>query len=154
MPNSFRYSLPVAAPATRVWALVRDVRRVAGLFSYVTIDEFTTLAPDCWQFRRQLAIPTLTTLSWYERSEVTREGELSFRAVDGDLDTFDGAWTVAHDGDGASLTLVLTYAIPDGVGPKVPAALAKYAMEEIFKTICQRVKEEAEHDTPELSSGS
>lgn len=138
MPFSFSFTLPVAAPAAQVWALVRDVRRVADLFSYVAIDEFTTLAPDCWQFRRTLAIPTLATLSWHERSEVEREGELRFNALDGDLETFDGSWTVTPDGAGACLTLTLDYAIPAGVGPKVPAALAKYAMDEIFKTIDRR----------------
>lgn len=141
---TFNHTIPVQADAARLWALVHDVRRVAELFTFTKLEEFTELEPDCWAYWRELTIPSIAALRWREQARVTGEHELSFHVIEGELEQFDGCWRVTPDSAASKLTLELTYAIPDGVGPSVPDALAHYVINEIFKTICQRLKQVAE----------
>ena len=143
MPD-FTYTAPVTASPAALWALVRDVRRVASLFSFITLDAWEAEGAECWRYRRLLRIPSLSELCWHERSEVTGAMELRFQAIGGDLSVFQGRWLVEPAEDTAVLRLELTYEIPAGMGPKVAAGLARYVMEELFKTIGQRVKQAAE----------
>ena len=145
--SHFTFSVPVNALPATLWTLVRDVRKVAGLFSFTYLEDFQTPAADCWQYWRRLNIPSLSDLRWLERTEVTGEYALSFRALAGDLTTFDGQWSVIPTGNTSTLNLRLEYEIPEDVGPPVPEALAEYVMNELFKTICRRVKEAAEEET-------
>ena len=130
----------------QLWALVRDVARVAGLFPYTNVEELTSPEPDCWLFWRQLTIPNVADLRWRERARVTGDGELHFEAVEGDLRMFAGDWRVTPNDTAAVLTLALEYEIPEEMRPKMPAMMIDFVMGEIFKTICQRVKEAAEED--------
>jgi len=139
-------SLPVDASSTALWALISDVPRFAGLFSYIIVEEMQSPAPGNWSFLRRLNIPNLASLSWREENRVTGERELSFQAVEGDLQCFTGRWLVTGNGDGAQLELALEYEVPEAVGERIPAGLAQYVMSELFKSICNRVKEAAEEE--------
>lgn len=141
---SFSHTLPVDVPVATLWTLVHDVQRVAALFPYTTVEQVETPEPECWRFWRQLAIPNVAELRWHEEARVTAEGELRFTAIAGDLQTFAGRWCVAPSGSAAVLSLSLEYEIPAAVAPKMPPLLVGYVMGEIFKTICQRIKEAAE----------
>jgi len=141
---SFNLSLPVEASTAELWALISDVPRFAGLFPYIAVEDMRAAAPGSWSFLRRLAIPTLAPLCWREENRVTGERELSFQAVEGDLRCFTGRWLVTGNGAGAVLELALEYEVPDAVGAQVPEGLARYVMNELFKSVCNRVKEAAE----------
>ncbi|HEY3377452.1 MAG TPA: SRPBCC family protein [Armatimonadota bacterium] len=143
---SFSHTVPVQASPARVWALVRDVQRVAGLFSYLQVDDVCSPQADCWVFDRQLSLPNVANLRWREHAQIVREGELQFHALGGDLTTFDGHWLVTPTGETATLTLALEYVIPEAHAPRMPAALVGYVMGQIFTSICDRVREAAEED--------
>lgn len=143
---SFSHTLPVSVSVATLWTLVRDVQRIAAIFPYTTVEQMETPEPDCWRFWRQLAIPNLAELRWHEEARVTADGELRFAAIAGDLHTFSGRWCVSPAGSTAVLSLSLEYEIPAAVAPKMPPLLVGYVMGEIFKTICQRIKEAAEED--------
>lgn len=144
--SSFTYSIPVQAEFAQLWTLVCDVRRVAQLFPFTAVDEFDTTAPDHWVFRRRVTIPSMAELCWREQSWAEAEGDLRFTAVEGDLQTFTGQWLVTPAAKGTKLTLTVDYIIPEEVRPRVPNSLVDYVMSELFKTICQRVKDAAEED--------
>ena len=60
----------------------------------------------------------MADLSWRERSWTESEGELLFQAVEGDLRTFAGRWSVlADDSAGVRLTLNLEDRYPGGRAP-------------------------------------
>jgi hypothetical protein len=141
---AFSLTLPVQASRETLWAHIRDVRWVAGLFPYVNVEAFTETAPGRWRFQRHLSIPTLAEMRWEEEATVAGDGVLAFRAVGGDLQTFDGRWRVTGDDTSAQLSLEIEYVIPDGIGPAVPTFVAAAVMHEVFKTICQRVQEAVE----------
>jgi hypothetical protein len=141
---SFSCVLPVRADVATLWSRIRDVRWVAGLFPYVDVEAFREIGPAIWRYRRQLRIPTLAAMTWEEEASVTDDGTLVFRAVSGDLETFDGRWEAAADGATSRLSLTIEYVIPDGLGPVVPAAVANMVMNEVFNTICRRVKDAVE----------
>ena len=141
---SFTLTVPVEVSANELWSLVSDIPRTAYLFTYLTVEDLTSPAPGHWQYWRQLTIPNVATLRWQELSTVISEGEMQFHAVEGDLETFRGSWQVTPDGISSWLSLTIEYIIPQGVGPNLPGPMATYVMGEIFKTICQRVKEAAE----------
>ena len=143
---SFSHTIPVSTPYAELWSLVCDVSRIAGLASYTRVEDLSTPEPNCWLFWRQLAIPNIAELRWRERARVIREGEMHFQAVEGDLGTFAGYWRVAPAGVNSSLTLEVEYVIPEGMNQKMPAFVVNYVMDEIFKSICQHVKEAAEGD--------
>jgi ribosome-associated toxin RatA of RatAB toxin-antitoxin module len=144
---SFSHTVPVRASVATVWLLVRDVRRVAGLFPYVDVEGFDMPTPDHWLFWRRLRIPTLAEMRWQEEAWVAEDHVLAFRAVQGDMRTFYGTWTVAPDDAGASLTLDVTYEIPEGIAPpSVPVFVAQHVLGEVMKTICARIQEAAEED--------
>ncbi|HOF89084.1 MAG TPA: hypothetical protein PLZ36_13425 [Armatimonadota bacterium] len=140
----FSHTVAVAASRAALWARVRDVRWVAGLFPYVAIEDFLEAAPDRWRYRRRLRIPTLAELRWEEEALLEGEGLLAFRALAGDLETFHGRWQVDGDAAAAQLTLSIHYLIPDGIGPAVPEFVAYGVMNQVFATICARVKEAVE----------
>lgn len=144
---SFTHTIPVEASAEHLWTLVCAVDRVAGLFPYTQVDELISPEPDCWVFWRRLTIPNVADLRWRELAKITGEGKLGFCAIEGDLQTFAGCWLVEGDGSASTLTLALEYEIPEAVGPNMPAMMVNYVMGEIFKSICQRVKEAAEEVT-------
>jgi len=144
---SFSYSVPVQSSFSVLWALVCDVRRVAGLFPFTVVDDFREVEHGRSQFRRRVTIPTMADLCWQELSWVQHEGELCVQAVEGDLQTFDGQWLVAPDGAGMRLTLKLEYDIPAEMRANAPDMMVNYAMGELFKTICSRIKEAAEEET-------
>ena len=147
MPT-FSHTIAVAAPPARLWSLVSDVQRVALLFPYASVEDMLTPAPQSWLFWRQLAIPKVADLRWRELARVVADGStMAFQVVEGDLTTFAGHWQVAPDGLAAALTLAVEYEIPAGVGPQMPSAVVGYVMSEIFKSICQRLKEAAEEAT-------
>ena len=141
---SLTYSIPIRTSSDKLWALVCDVRRVAQLFPFTIVDEYHSPEPCNWVFRRRVNIPNVTDLTWREHSWTEREGELHFRAVDGDLQTFNGHWQVAANDTGATLTLALEYVIPEALRPRVPSAMVDYVMGELCKTICLRMKEAVE----------
>ncbi len=143
MPT-FSQTIAVAAPSPRLWSLVSDVERVALLFPFARVEDVLTPEPNCWLFWRQLSIPRVADLRWREQARVVAEGELHFHAVEGDLTIFNGHWQVVPDGEDATLSLSVEYEIPAGVGPPMPAVVVGYVMGEIFKSICQRLKEAAE----------
>jgi len=143
---SFNLSLPVEASSAELWALISDVPRFAGLFPYIAVEDMRAPAPGCWSFQRRLNIPNLAALCWREENRVTGEGELSFQAVEGDLQRFTGRWLVTGIGAGAVLELALEYEVPDAVGGSVPEGLVCYVMNELFKSVCNRVKEAAEQE--------
>lgn len=145
--SHFSFSTPVNAAPLALWSLVRDVQRVAELFSFIAIEEFQAPEVDCWQYWRRLNIPTLSELRWRERSEVAGDATLRFHALEGDLSVFQGQWVVATAGATSTLSLHIEYVIPKDVGPPVAEALAEYVMNELFKTICRRVKQAAEEET-------
>ena len=145
---SFTLSLPVGASTSALWALISDVPRFAGLFPYIALEEVQSPVPGCWSFWRRLSIPNLAPLCWREENRVTGEHELSFQAVEGDLLCFTGRWMVTGDGGGALLELALEYEVPDAIGAQVPEGLAHYVMNELFTSICRRVKEAAEQEAP------
>ena len=142
--SSFSYSLPVEADVAHLWALMRDVQRVASLFPYTSVDDFRTLAPDRWVCWRRVTIPSIADLRWREETWMDGEGTLRFTAVEGDLDTFDGRWQAAADAQGARLTLAVDYVIPEALRPRMPASMVEYVMGELLKSICRRIKEAAE----------
>ncbi len=142
--SSFTYSISVQSTFSSLWELVCDVRRVAGLFPFTAVDDFSDAEPGRWIFRRRVNIPNVANLCWQELSWAEREGELRFQAVDGDLQTFTGQWLVAPDRAGMLLTLNLEYDIPAALRPRVPGMMVDYVMGELFKTICCRMKETAE----------
>lgn len=144
---SFNLSLPVEASSTALWSLISDVPRFAGLFPYIAVEEIQSPAPGSWSFQRRLNIPNLASLSWREENRVTGERELSFQAVEGDLQCFTGRWLVTGNGGGALLELALEYEVPEAVGTQIPDGLARYVMGELFKSICIRVKEAAEEES-------
>ncbi|MHB0937028.1 MAG: SRPBCC family protein [Armatimonadota bacterium] len=144
---SFNISLPVDTSSTALWALISDVPRFAGLFPYIAVEDMQSPAPGSWSFLRRLDIPNLAALNWREENRVTGERELSFQAVEGDLQCFTGRWLVAGNGGGALLELALEYEVPESVGARIPAGLAQYVMNELFKSICTRVKEAAEEES-------
>lgn len=141
---AFSHTVLVDAPRADLWALVRDVARVAALFPYTRVDSLDAPEPGCWLFWRHLAIPNVADLRWREQARVSIEGELRFQAVEGDLETFAGSWLVAAQGEQSRLTLQVEYAIPETLAPRMPAAMVHYVMGEIFKSICKGVKEAAE----------
>ena len=141
---SFNLSLPVETSNAALWALISDVPRFAGLFPYIAVDEIQSPAPGHWSFQRRLEIPNLAQLCWREENRVTGERELSFQAVEGDLQCFTGRWLVTGNGGGATLELVLEYEVPESIGAQIPAGLAQYVMNELFKSICNKIKEAAE----------
>lgn len=141
---TFSLTLPIRTSFETLWKRIQDVRWVAGLFPYVDIEEFHEPAPDRWRYWRRLAIPTLADMRWEEEATVSGEGKLDFRAIAGDLETFVGHWLVAPNGHHAQLSLNVDYAIPDGLGPVVPPVVATHVLNEVFKTICERVKEAVE----------
>ncbi len=141
---SFSTTVEVGAPAGRVWALVSDVPRMAGLFSYMAISDFTTLAPGHWQFQRELVLPALAPLRWVEQARVVVEGELCFTAVSGDLSRFLGLWLVVPEADGARLTLALEYDAPMNLAPGMPEIAVQYVIDQLFTSVCRHVKEAAE----------
>lgn len=142
--SSFTYSIAVQSTFTSLWELVRDVRRVAGLFPFIAVDDFHDAESGRSLFRRRVTIPNVANLCWRERSWAECEGALRFEAVDGDLQTFNGQWLVAPDSAGMLLTLQLEYDIPEALRPRVPGMMVDYVMSELFKTICFRMKETAE----------
>jgi ribosome-associated toxin RatA of RatAB toxin-antitoxin module len=141
---SFNLSLPIETSCAELWALISDVPRFAELFPYIAVEEMQAPAPGSWSFRRRLEIPNLAALCWREENRVTGERELSFQAVEGDLQCFTGRWLVSGNGGGAVLELALDYEVPDAVGAQIPEGLARYVMNELFKSVCNRVKEAAE----------
>lgn len=141
---SFSHSIAVDVPPTSLWALVSDVQRVAALFPYTTVEDCTNPEPERWLFWRRLAIPNIADLHWREQATVIAPLALEFRAIEGDLATFAGRWQVETHGTATTLVLNLNYEIPSGLAPKMPAMLLEYVMGEIFRTICQRIKEAAE----------
>jgi ribosome-associated toxin RatA of RatAB toxin-antitoxin module len=140
---TFTHTVPVAATPEALWSLVRDVHRVAELFPFNVISNFTSL-PSCWEFHRQLKIPHFTDLHWDERAWVAGEGALCFQAIAGDLSEFAGSWQVAPQGEAAQLTLQVEYAIPEHLAGLASPALAAYVLGELFTTICRKVKAAAE----------
>jgi ribosome-associated toxin RatA of RatAB toxin-antitoxin module len=130
-----------------LWALVRDVARVAGLFPYTQIADLRETGADTWVFTRHLQIPNISALCWQEEARVVTVGQLQFQAIAGDLQTFSGCWQVTPDAAASSLTLTLEYAIPEERVPNIPAPLVQYVVNEVFKTICLRIKEAAEEET-------
>jgi len=136
--------LPIEAPPAAVWALLCDAPRFAGLFPYISVDALESPEPGRWLFWRRLAVPTLASLAWREENRVTGECTLAFRAVEGDLHTFAGRWLVTAEGGDAVLHLALEYEIPAAVAAQAPAGLAGYVMNELFKSLCRRVKETVE----------
>lgn len=145
MPT-FSQTIAVAASPPRLWSLVSDVQRVALLFPFACVEDVQTPERDCWLFWRQLSIPNVANLRWREQARVVEDREMRFHAVEGDLAVFNGHWRVAPDGQSATLTLTVEYEIPAGVGPQMPAVVVGYVMGEIFKSICQRLKEAAEEE--------
>lgn len=143
---TFTHTIPVQVSADRLWALMCDVRQVAELFPYVAVEDFSAPEDDSWLFWRQLTIPNVAQLRWREQARVTEQGEISFQAVEGDLKTFNGYWRIAPTGDASTLTLALEYAVPTEMAPKLPPAVVQYVMSEVFKSICDRVKEAAEEN--------
>lgn len=143
---SFSHTLSVNTSATQLWALVSDVTRLADLFPYMEITELQTPATDCWSFWRTLTIPNIANLHWREESQITNEGQLAFQATEGDLTTFAGHWQVTPQGAVSTLTLMLDYEVPAACAPNMPAVLVSYVMNELFKSICQRVREVAEEE--------
>lgn len=141
---SFSCVLPVRTDVETLWARIRDVRWVAGLFPYVDVEAFHDDGPERWRYRRHLRIPTLAAMTWEEEATVAAHGTLAFRAVSGDLETFDGQWEASTDGAHARLSLTIEYIIPAGLGPAVPPAVAYAVMNEVFTSICRRVKEAVE----------
>ncbi len=143
---SFTHTVPVKVGSTQLWSLVCDVPRLSGLFPFIVMEEINASGPNSWTYWRRLLIPNIASLRWREQAHITEDGELRFQAVDGDLHTFHGSWQVAADGSAAKLTLAVEYVVPDGVGPAIPAPMVNYVMSEMFKSICQRVKETAEEE--------
>lgn len=115
--SSFTYSITVQSSFASLWELVCDVRRVAGLFPFTTVDEVHSPEPSRWLFRRRVTIPNMANLCWQELSWAEREGELRFQAVDGDLQTFTGLWSVTSDATGVKLGLNLKYEYPRSAAP-------------------------------------
>ena len=142
---SFNLTLPIEASSQELWALISDVPRFAGLFPYITLEGLESPAPGHWLFQRRLTIPNIASLAWREENRITGEGELSFRALEGDLETFQGRWLVTANGK-TELELELEYEIPPAISAQAPAGLAKYVMDELFKAVCRRVKETVEED--------
>jgi ribosome-associated toxin RatA of RatAB toxin-antitoxin module len=140
----FSQTLPVQVSPDDLWALVRDVRRVAALFPFTLVEELSPREPEGWVFWRRLTIPNVAQLRWREASWEAGAGELRFQAVEGDLETYDGRWVVTPAGDYANLTLALEYVIPDTVTQKMPPMLVNYVMDQVFTTICGKLKEAAE----------
>lgn len=143
---SFFHTLSVNTSAAQLWALVCDVDRFAHLFPYMEITDVQTSTANCWSFWRTLTIPNIANLYWRELSRITDDGQLTFQATEGDLTTFAGHWQVTPQGAVSTLTLTLDYEVPESCAPNMPAALVSYVMNELFKSICQRVREVAEED--------
>ncbi|MHB9130321.1 MAG: type II toxin-antitoxin system RatA family toxin [Armatimonadota bacterium] len=141
---SYSHSVPVSAAPEELWALVHDVRRVADLFPFTHVEDISSPETDCWLYWRQLTIPNVVSLRWREQAWVSGDSRMQFKAVEGDLETFTGEWLVVTADEGAKLTLSLEYEIPESTGIKLPAAMVNYAMGEIFKTICQRMRQAVE----------
>ncbi len=142
----FSQILAVEATPEQLWSLVRDVRRVAELFPFTAIDEFTALDDDHWLFWRTLSIPNVADLRWREDNRAADDYTLHFAAVEGELEVFAGQWQVKTNADGAELTLALEYAIPEHLRPNIPGPMIEFVMGEIFRMICRRVKETAEEE--------
>ena len=140
---SFNLSTPVNASPAELWALISDTPRFAGLFPYIVVEDVQSPEPGRWLFWRRLTIPNLSSLSWREENRVTGDCEVTFRAVEGDLETFAGRWLVSSNGK-TELGLELEYEIPTAVSAHVPEGLARYVMDELFKSVCRRVKEAVE----------
>lgn len=143
MPT-FTHNISIAAPLARVWALVGDVSRVASLFPYCRLEEMEDLSPVSCRFRRIISLPNIAELQWRELSTVTAPGTLNFIAEEGDLKTYYGSWSLIADGEKSRLLLELTYEVPGSLAAMMPATMAGYVMSELFKSICQRIKEAAE----------
>jgi hypothetical protein len=145
MPT-FTHTMPVNAPYDRLWALVRDARRVAGLFTYIDISEMADIGPDAWTLQRTLTLPGLSPLCWHERTWVAGEGTLAFAAEGGDVSRFDGSWRVEPAGEGAVLTFTVEYEIPPSAGAMATGPAGAYLMGELLKHVCRHVAEEAEKE--------
>ena len=143
MPT-FTHNIAVDAPFTRVWTLVSDVERIAALFPYCRLDAMEILSPERRRFWRYLSIPNIAEVQWREATHISAPGVMQFEAVEGDLTTFAGSWCVAADGETSSISLQLTFEVPEAFAPRVPAQLASYVIGEIFKSISGRIKEAAE----------
>lgn len=143
MPG-FSHTISISAPFARVWALVGDVERVAALFPYCQLTEMEIVAPDSRRFQRIISLPNIAELQWRELATITAPGLMSFRAEEGDLKTYYGSWSLSAAGEQSQLALELTYEVPAALATKMPAVLAGYIMGELFKSICQRIKEAAE----------
>ncbi|MHB9027065.1 MAG: type II toxin-antitoxin system RatA family toxin [Armatimonadota bacterium] len=142
----FSHTLAVQASSEELWTLVSDVRRVAELFPFTMVEEFCPREPEGWVFWRRLTIPNVAQLRWREASWVAGDGELRFQAVEGDLETFQGSWQVTPAGENAQLTLALEYAIPDHLSQNMPPKLVSFVMNQVFTTICGKLKETAEEE--------
>lgn len=145
---SFNLSLPVEVPSEDLWALISDVPRFAGLFPYITTDDLEIPEPGRWLFRRQINLPNISSLVWREENYLAGNNELAFRALEGDLRIFTGRWQVIGDNGGATLDLALDYEIPDAFAGQAPDFMVRFMMDELFKSICRRVKEAAEGELP------
>lgn len=141
---SFSHSVAVNVHPERLWTLIRDVRWLAKLFPYITVDEMHSPEPGRWRFRRQLAIPHVADLRWCEETREVAEGQMQFRAVEGDLETFAGSWQVVPQNETALLMLAVEYDVPTHLANNLPAPMVNHVMGEIFRSICRRVKEVAE----------
>lgn len=145
---SFAFTTPVRASQDRLWTLVKDVRFVAGLFPFMRIDAYEETGAQACVFNREIRIPSIITLRWREETCVQDDHTVAFRAVDGDLQTFIGTWQVHEQTGKVALALALEYEVPAGLGAALPAAMIDFAMKELFRTICLKVKEAAEDTTP------
>jgi ribosome-associated toxin RatA of RatAB toxin-antitoxin module len=144
---SFSRTLVIRVGPEALWALVGDARRLAALFPYMTIDEYVEEAPERCTFRRQLTLPGTTDLCWREENCRAGARVLVFRALDGDLPSLAGRWTVEEDGDAARLTLAVDFEIPPALASKIPAPLAQYVIAQLFQAMCERIKTRLE-DAP------
>lgn len=86
--------LEIAAPVERVWKTVLDVERYSDSMSNV---RWVRLVEDGAERRRTAWSVVLkgSILEWEEQEEIDAEARvIRFHQLEGDLDVFDGHWTV------------------------------------------------------------
>lgn len=62
-------------------------------------------------------------------------GEIRFRAIDGDLEVFEGVWRISADGDGTEINLKATFDAGLGTLSDIVDPIAEQTLRENFKAV-------------------
>lgn len=118
-----------------VFSAVADTSEY-GLHTDTVLDvAVDRLAPG--QTRSAWAVRFRDGILKYVSEEVADDdsGEIRFRAIDGDLEVFEGVWRIATEGDGTTINLVATFDSGLGTLSDIVDPIAEQTLRENFRAV-------------------